>query len=342
MRWRARQVAAGLTLVLGGATASLLAGSGPAAAAPPPVVVGSCATTIQGAPGTPIALSPTAVLDPVLRIVNAVPLIGPGLSGQVRSALAGMGDIPLGAIPGTNSTISGSTIAAAAVPRIQSALSGIPVLGPVLGGVIGQVQSTLATGCAITVTVVNSAAAPVQSGAGAVAGAVEQGAAALPSLPNLIPGAPGVPTKPGTNPGTNPGPGGTPQPGGTPGGSGGLPGANSQVIGGLLPGGLPLYGSDLGFGRSPMTDYSSIPFSSAGLYSPAPGVRYGGAVPGYSPQFGILGSGDADGVQAAGHAEVMDAPASRGIELPVLLAVFALAGVTAALVRTWVLRRATT
>jgi hypothetical protein len=88
-----------------------------------------------------------------------------------------------------------------------------------------------------------------------------------------------------------------------------------------------------------MVDYSSIPFARPGLFAPSPGVRYGGSVSGYTPQFGILPS-DPDGVQTAGHADALGTPSSTKIALPVLLAVFALSGVTAALVRTWVLRRA--
>ncbi|GAA2990950.1 hypothetical protein [Actinokineospora diospyrosa] len=330
MRRRGKVYATGLVLVISGTAAGVLAGAGTAAAAPP-IVVGSCATTIQGAPGTPISLSPTAVLDPVLRVVNAVPLLGPTLSGGVRGAVTSMGNIPLGVIPAANSTIPGSTIAAAAVPQIKAAITKVPLIGQALSGIVSGVQGALTAGCSITVTVVNAVAAPVQEGAGAVAGAVERGAAALPPL---APGTPGVPNKPGTNP--SPGTGGNPQ---TPPGTPGTNGPGTSVVGGINPGSLPLYGSGLSFGRSPMTDYSGIPYAQAGLFSPSPGVRYGGSIPGYAPQFGILGTGDADGVQAAGHAEALDAPGSRGVGLPVLLAVLALSGVTAALVRTWVLRR---
>ncbi len=109
-------------------------------------------------------------------------------------------------------------------------------------------------------------------------------------------------------------------------------------------GGVPFGGVDLSrfmwSGRSPMADYSSIPFARPGLFAPSPGVLYGGSVPGYTPQFGILGTDNRDGVQAAGHAEALSAPAGDKIAFPVLLAVFALSGVTAALVRTWVLRKA--
>jgi hypothetical protein len=89
-----------------------------------------------------------------------------------------------------------------------------------------------------------------------------------------------------------------------------------------------------------MVNYGNIPFARAGLFSPSPGVRYGGSVSGYTPQFGILGAANPDAVQAAGHAEALRPSGGTKIALPVLLAVLALSCVTAALVRTWVLRRA--
>ncbi|MGQ0839540.1 hypothetical protein [Actinokineospora sp.] len=317
---------------------ALIAGSGTANAAPP-IVVGSCAASIQGESGTPLSLSPTAVLDPVLRIVRAVPLLGPTLAGGVGNALSTMGNIPLGVIPEADTTISGGTISAAALPRIRSALAGIPLIGPVLGGVISGVQGALTSGCGIVVTVVNTVAAPIQEGAGAVADVVEQGSAALP-IPGAVPNNPGAPGQPGTGPG-----GGA----GSPGSGGGavqtppLPETNQNVIGGVPPSGLPLYDSSFNFGRSPMSDfYSALPFAKAGFFSPSPGVRYGGAVPGYTPQFGILGlDTSTDGVQSAGRVDALGPVGGNQIAVSVLLAVLALSGVTAALVRTWVLRRTT-
>jgi hypothetical protein len=114
------------------------------------------------------------------------------------------------------------------------------------------------------------------------------------------------------------------------------------VLGGLGNLGIQLYGGGLwDYGRSPMADYSDIPFARAGLWAPSPGVRYGGSVPGYSPEFGIVGdTAPDDGVSVAGRAEALSPPHSQRVEFPVLLAVLAMSGVTAALVRTWVLRRA--
>ncbi|MFC5285578.1 hypothetical protein ACFPM7_00815 [Actinokineospora guangxiensis] len=338
MRRRVRTIAAGLALVLGGASAGLVAGATQAAAAEP-IVVGSCAASIQGAPGTPISLAPSAVLGPVLSIVRAVPLLGPGLAGGVEDALSTMGNIPLGVIPNADTTIGGGTIAAAAVPRIKSAISKVPLIGPALAGIVTQVQGALTTGCGIVVDVVNAVAEPVQEG-GETVGKVVEGTVGrvLPggSAPGPGPG-PGQPNPPG---GGNPGGGSPNQPGGgnPGGGGGGVPGVSNPILGGGAGIGTPpLYD---GLGRAPRDYYGGIPVFSPGLFSPSPAVRYGGAVPGYTPEFGILGGeSGGDGVQAAGHAEAIGGPVGNRIALPVLLAVLILSGVTAALVRTWVLRR---
>jgi hypothetical protein len=273
----------------------------------------------------------------VLNVVRAVPLLGPGLVNQVSTRVSAMGNIPLGALPSADTSISGGTIAAAAVPRIRSAIQGIPLIGGVLGTIVGGVQGALSSGCGIVVNVVNQVAAPVQDGTKVVGDTV--GGASEKVVGGLVPGLGG--SGPGAgNPGTEVPGGGTAPGGGNPGTN--MPGPNQPPIGGYQPGGWSLYQPGLGnFGRWPMADYGSVPFAQAGLFAPSPGVRYGGAVPGYTPQFGILGTDKpGDGVQAAGRAEALTPPEGQKIALPVLLAVLALSVVTAALVRTWVLRRA--
>lgn len=323
MRRRVRSLPAAMALVFVIASAALLASSGTATAAPP-IVVGSCATSVQGTPGQPVSLSPSAVLGVVVDAVRAVPLLGPPLAAGAQQAFASLPPIPIGAVPTGTGYITGGTIASAVVAQLRR----IPLLGPVLGTVAASVQSTLTSMCGVTVTGVNTAAAPVQDGAKAVADASQQ------AVGGLTPG--GSPGPGGPQPG-NPGPG---NPGS--GGTGGMPAPNQNVGAGFQgSNGWSLYPQGLwNFGRSPMADYSSIPFARAGLFAPSPGVRYGGSVPGYAPQFGILGTDGADDVQAAGHAEALGPAGGRTIALPVLLAVFALSCVTAALVRTWVLRRA--
>lgn len=310
------------------AMSSLLAGS--TASAATPVVIGSCAATVQGEPGTPIQLRPAAVLEPVVNVVRALDplnLITPG----VRSAFAALPPIPIGAIPTGTGYITAGQISNAVTAQLRK----IPLLGPIIGLVADGVQKTFAGLCGVTVKAANTVAAQAQDTSAAMADKANETARNLG-----IPGAQSPP-KPGTPPPGGPGTG----PGGTPGTGGGPSGPNVPLYPGSgWPGMSPLdQGWNWGnYGRSPMTDYSQIPFAQAGLYSPSPGVRYGGNVSGYSPQFGILGTDTppSDGVQAAGHAESLrGVSGGRDIELPVLLAVLALSGVTAALVRTWVLRK---
>ena len=135
-------------------------------------------------------------------------------------------------------------------------------------------------------------------------------------------------------------------PGSNAGGTGGTNRGDSGINGGA--GALPYTGT--GDARAPQRDYSGIPKATAGIAVP-PGLRYppSNGVPGQtSPEFGILGAEGSEGlgdtgqpdVRNAGNADVLAAPSTPdNVQLPMLLAVVALAGVTAALVRTWVLRR---
>jgi|tagenome__1003787_1003787.scaffolds.fasta_scaffold20961007_3 hypothetical protein len=337
MRGRVRSLVSAAALVLGVSVTGLVASTGTADASQP-IVVGDCSTTVSGATGTPLAMSPDAVLAPVLNVVRAVPLVGPGLVDQVRTRVLAMGNIPLGALPSADTSISGGTISAAAVPRIRSAIQSIPLIGGVLGTIVGGVQSALSSGCGIVVNVVNQAAAPVQDGTKAVGKAV--GDTGEKVVGGLVPGVGGsVPGGGNGGGGGNQGGGGSGPGSGNPGTN--LPGPNQPPVGGYEGGEWSLYPPGLGsMGRWPMADYGSVPYAQAGLFAPSPGVRYGGSVPGYTPEFGILGADNkGDGVQAAGRAEALAPPESQKIALPVLLAVLALSVVTAALVRTWVLRK---
>lgn len=334
MRRGVRSFATAIALVLSMSTAGLLAGSGTAAAAEP-IVIGSCAASVEGRPGQPVALAPAAVLRVVTDAVRAVPILGPPLAGAAGQAFAALPPIPIGALPHGEGYITGGTIANAVVAQLKK----IPLLGPVLAAVVKTVQSVLSAGCGVAVKGVNTVTAPVQDGADAVADASENATA------KVIEGLPGLPGSPGGGGGAPGGGGGTNNPGpgpGVGGGGGGMPAPNQPPLGGLSGVGLDLYQPGLwNFGRSPMADYSNIPFARPGLWAPSPGVRYGGGVPGYSPEFGIVGDTPPDdGVSVAGRAEAIDPPASQRVELPVLLAVLVLSCVTAALVRTWVLRKA--
>lgn len=132
-----------------------------------------------------------------------------------------------------------------------------------------------------------------------------------------------------------------------------LPEPNSPVLDDARAPTAASLPTDFSTGYAPMRYYSAVPAATSGLFAPSPGIRYGGQVPGYAPEFGILNQErnapppapvPNEGVQRAGEAEALPHspnPATDGIGLPTLVAVLALSGVTAALVRTWVLRRAT-
>lgn len=323
---RVKSFATAVALIFATSATLLLAGGGTATAAEP-IVIGDCSVSVQGTPGQPVSIAPGAVLGIVTDAVRAVPILGPPLAATAKQAFAALPPIPIGALPTGTGYITGGTIANAVVAELNK----IPLLGPVLGSVVSTVQTQLTQLCGVTVTGVNAAAAPVQDGTAAVADASE---AAVGQITGQTGGTPG---SPGSNPGSS-GSGGT-TPGST---GGGTTAPTSPVVGGLGGLGLDLYQGGLwNYGRSPMADYSNIPFARAGLWAPSPGVRYGGSVPGYSPEFGIVGDTPPDdGISVAGRAEALSPPKNQRVEFPVLLAVLFLSGVTAALVRTWVLRKA--
>src|SRR5256885_987036 len=126
---RVKGFAATLALVFAGSSALLLTGSA-AQAAPPPIVIGSCATSVQGVPGQPVSLAPSAVLQPVVDAVRAVDLLNL-ITPTVRSTFAALPPIPIGALPTGTGFITGGTIANA----VSAQLNKIPVLGSVLATV---------------------------------------------------------------------------------------------------------------------------------------------------------------------------------------------------------------
>lgn len=331
MRIRLIRLVSAAAVVLAVGTAGAAAGSGSAVAAEP-VVVGSCATTVQGEPGTPVALSPTAVLDPIVQLIRAIPLLGPPLAEPFRQAFSALPPIAIGAIPTGSGVITGGDIA----NKVNAELIKLPLLGPIIVTLSNGVRAELTKLCGVTVQGVNAAAAPVQDGSKALADASQQATGQLPGLPGTkpTPNQPPQTGRPGANPGTS-------NPGTTPNGQ--AP-ANSPVggVGGLD---VPLYGSNPwggNFGRVPLFSYGSLPFAVPGQYAPSPGVRYGGGVSGYRPGYGVPGGDDSDGVQTAGRAQALPGSGRMGggVAAPVLLAVLLLSCVTGALVRTWVLRRA--
>jgi hypothetical protein len=213
-------------------------------------------------------------------------------------------------------------------------------LTSIVGGLLGAV-------CNITVNVVDTVVAPVPVVGAPAAGAVDNTVSGVTggvakALPGAAKSTPGKSQPAPQNPA-----GGAPQTG--PGavnpaaGSAIIPAPTSPVLGGdpASFGLLPLGSS----GFAPIRDYSDIPYALAGLWAPAPGLRYGGQIPGYSPDIGSLGQGTGQGkaVQNAGQAEALPggSGAPNPVGLPMLIAVLTLSGVSAALVRAWVLRGST-
>ncbi|MFC3892620.1 hypothetical protein ACFOWZ_14150 [Lentzea rhizosphaerae] len=294
------------------ALVSASTGAMPATAAEP-IVVGSCATSVQGTPGTPVSLSPGAVTQPITDLVRAVPVLGPGLAEPFRSAFSQLPPIPIGAVQAGTTTITGGTIANAVAAELQK----IPLLGPILGTLDKTVRTTLTRTCGVTVTGVNQVAAPIQDTSKGLADKSAQ----LPGQPKPPVGQPQPQPQPGTNPGTQPGT------------SPGLPGTGAGAPSNRD---FSLYPLGTNFGRVPLFTYGSLPFAMPGTYSPSPGVRYGSQVPRASNGNGLEG----DSVQAAGRATALPRLGGPGgVGAPVLVAVLMLALVTGALVRTWVLRR---
>jgi hypothetical protein len=267
-------------------------------------------------------------------------------------------------LPGTASAETktvpcGKSVDAAPGDHIQGSLLGLPLIDL---GIVTQattvlsttVNGLLGTVCKVTVNVVNTVVSPVpvvgapaasaiNQGVQSVTSGVQQGLSGGGKQQSPQPGAGGNPQQPPSNGGT----GGAPQQGGTPAGTTPIPEANSPLLPGFSS--IPVFGGfpfALGAGYAPMRDYSGIPFATAGLFTPSPAIRYGSQIPGYAPQYGLTGPdgtpGSNSGVQTAGQAEALPSASdgfTNGSNLPMLIAVLALSGVSAGLVRTWVLRR---
>jgi hypothetical protein len=344
---RARAAVAGV-VVASVVTGGVLLGGGSAAAAPAPIVVGSCGDSISGAPGQPITLSGSALVP---LITNALPSGPFGSANPLAGLVSGIVSplqIPLGVVPSASTTIPGSQIATSTTTALQGTLLG--------GASATPIAAAVTSGCTVLVTVVNTTGAAVQGATGAVGRALASATAALPQLPAPGGEAPAVGSGSGATPqgGSSPQAGGTPQ-GGSPAAAVAAPGTSPTYtgsvdraqMGDLLSQVTTGTATQYSFGRVPLYSYAGTPYAVAGGAGRglSPGALYGSAVPGYSPQFGILGSkgaaGPADGVARASQVEALGAASTPGtIGIVTLLAVLLLSGTAATLVRTVVLRRA--
>lgn len=200
------------------------------------------------------------------------------------------------------------------------------------------VDSLLGIVCQVTVTVTSPVDDIADAVSGAtpdalkpltdpVTGAITGGTESLRQATGATPPAPGSPSDPDGNP-ANPA---------------------DPVAPYVPPSSSPPYsgGSQLGWGSfpyyagSPMSAFGSFPYGNSGsLFATAPGLKYGYGFGDYDPQFGLLGEAGDEGnpIRNAGNASALPPTTGGGIGLPMLLAVLALAGASAGLVRTWVLR----
>ncbi|SHE61569.1 hypothetical protein [Streptoalloteichus hindustanus] len=331
-RWT--RVAAAAAMAAGAA----VAGAASAQAAEP-IVLGSCATTVTGAPGQPVSLSPGAVAAPVVDLVRALPG-GFLLAEPADSAIRALPPIPLGAVPaGGGQVISGGQVAQAVVARLH----GIPLLGPVIAQLSTRTSDLLTGMCGITLHAVNAAVAPVQDGAKAVADAAKQvvgpgpGGDQQPAPKQPPPQQPQQP-KPGT-PGGRSVPDGPvaqqPPPQAAPGGAGDERKAAppDPTHSDLVRSGLARWD----FGRPSLRDHSGLP---SDLWSSSRDAR--GSGPGLSPRRDGDGAGHStdDSATRAGRADALPASPLGRVGTPVVLAVLSLAVVTAGLVRRLAQRRA--
>ncbi|WP_329053590.1 hypothetical protein OG738_11800 [Amycolatopsis sp. NBC_01488] len=283
-----------------------------------------------------------------------------GATAVVLAGSAVLG-LPGSASADTKTVPCGSTVTANPGDHIQGSILGLPAIDL---GIVGQATTVLTsvvgglinTVCKVTVNVVNTVVSPVPVIGAPAASAINQGAdglnsAATGGLDTINGGGKQASPQPGTggNPQQPPaqgGTGGAPQ-GGTPAGTTPIPDANSPLLPGFSS--SPVFGGfpfSIGTGYAPMRDYSGIPFATAGLFTPSPAIRYGSQIPGYAPQYGLTGpdqpAAGNSGIQTAGQAEALPSGSTGftdGSNLPLLIAVLALSGVSAGLVRTWVLRR---
>ncbi|HWE92138.1 MAG TPA: hypothetical protein VG317_21925, partial [Pseudonocardiaceae bacterium] len=255
-RWARFTIAATATAALAGVGVLI----GPSASAATPIVLGSCNTSVQGAPGTPVELAPSAVVG----------LLGPVLGSTLTGEFAALPPIPLGALPTGTGTITGGQIASAVNAQVSKLQ--LPLLGPILSTLTGGVQSALTSACQIGMDGINAAAGTVQSGAAAVASGAQQVVGGLT-------GASGAGGSGGGASQSGPGSGGPAQASGPGGGSSGgaanssMPQSNSPVLGGLPTNSYPMDTTASGLyqllaydlAESPSARYGGIPYATAGL-----------------------------------------------------------------------------
>ena len=266
----------------------------------------NCSSAVHGVIGDTVAITGESVADVVNKGADRAKkvLVVSELAiwdDHLSDVVAGAGTIKIGTVPDKESSTVSGEDIAAEVVKL---LEGEPGLGFDPEKTLSIIEDTVAESCGLTVFASNYS----------------------PSTTSATP----------------------PQQSGRSGESGGTP----EVGAGGHATAERAQRQATGDAMAPRRDYGgvpAVPAPSADLAVP-PDLRYPpeASLPQKPPSFDILGGGsdmqsnDRPRVREAGNANALAAPAGpERVQLPMLLAVVALAMVTAALVRTWVMRRTT-
>lgn len=320
-----------LTRVLGTTAATVVAAgltalSAPAAAAETQTIVDSCTSTASAPIGAKVLVDGAALKGPVEQGAREADRFLQFTYPKNLADEIGKHKLDVGTVPDkATGVIGGADVATAVVEKLE----GNPALGwpHKREDVLASIHRKVAGVCGMPVTATNHS----------------------------------KPTS--SNPQHSPNRGSNPQQGGGPGGPGGHQQPSQPAEGQRGVPTTPDGPQGSGDAYAAPRDYSGIPEASAPTQGKAvpPDMRYSpqDGVPGApdSPEFGVLGDGGvgqggksgtgeggksgAGDVRNAGNADALaaDDAAPNQVQLPMLLAVVALAGVTAGLVRTWVVRK---
>ncbi|WP_438388841.1 hypothetical protein [Actinopolyspora saharensis] len=320
---RSRGPAAGLRgAALPVVSAVLLAGglaaAGAAEASSSPVAIGTCTEDVSSdAPGQRIVAAPTA-LD--AKVEQAALLVFPfqfERAERIRKQFLESEPVELGSVTGQEQEFSGRDLAEA----LASEITALPAVGDAGEAMNFHVGNLAAVGCLGGVSV------PGQEQPGT-------------SQPSTSPSEP--PPSSAPEPTETDAPSGEErsgdgrsgeQPSGQQRSSSPAPRTDDSTPGGTTPNHPPGPAEHV----TP-SDYAYVP----GSLPPWSDTRFGEA-PGGRAETGDLRSDEKhdqqDRVREAGSAEALPSETGKRVALPVLLAAISLAGVTSALIRTWVLRR---
>lgn len=305
LRPRARRAAA-LSAVGAAVLASGLAAASPAAAADE-VVLNKCSEDAESSAfGQPILASPHA-LD--AKVHQATLLIFPlqfGRADRAQQQFLNTAPVDMGSVAETTRSFSGTDLADALAERV----SGLPALEGKGDAVNWHVRNLASVGCL---------------------GGVDVAGHPKPDPETTEPPSSDSPRPPARDT-HDPAPGGNP-----------APETPNNTPSGPTPGTAPPVDSDYTPApaeRVTPSNYSYVP----GSLPPWSDTRFGDA-PGRQPEVGDLlkesesRTKQRKDIREAGSAKALPSEAGDRVALPVLLAAISIAGVTSALIRTWVLRR---